>query len=342
MRDWGFRARYLDTEAGSILVRRTHLALLAAGLLVSLAACAPSDGSTDGATPQGCAPAGDASRAISVDGGFGALPQIAFEGPLEPQVTERTVLVEGEGDRAENGDTALIEYTVLNGETSAEIASTGFTGANAEEFPIDTSGEQLSGFSRLIECASPGTRVVGVIPPAEGFGDAGVPELELSGSESLVFVIDVVDILDAPLDRAEGEALAAPDDFPVVTLADTGEPTIVIPEQEPPSDFALAVTIQGDGEEVPAGADVTVHYTGINWNTGEVFDSSWARGTPAPFNVDQVIPGFRDALVGQSVGSQVIAIIPPDLGYGPSGGTPDGSIGAEDTIVFVVDILAAR
>ena len=86
----------------------------------------------------------------------------------------------------------------------------------------------------------------------------------------------------------------------------------------------------------------TVTHSVDNWNTGEIFDSSWQRGAPATFPTDGVIQGFRDALVGQTVGSQVIAIIPPDLGYGPQGGTPDGSIGAEDTIVFVVDILGTR
>lgn len=343
----GASCRFLDDTlqpfdtAGGTLVRRTPLALLTAGLLVSLAACAPSDGSSDGA-PEGCAEPGDVSRSVAVDGGFGAAPEISFEGPLEVATTQRTVLIEGEGDRAENGDTVLIEYSVLNGETSDELASTGFTGANAEEFPVDTDSGQLAGFSRLIECANAGTRLVGVIPPTEGFGEAGVPELQLTGSEALVFVIDVVEVLDAPLARAEGTANEAPEGFPEVTFAENGEPTIVIPEEEPPAEFDLAVLIEGDGPVVAEGATVTVHYTGINWNTGEVFDSSWARGAPASFSTSGVIVGFRDALVGQTVGSQVIAIIPPELGYGPAGGTPDGSIGADDTIVFVVDILATR
>ncbi|MEY2899922.1 MAG: hypothetical protein RL247_88, partial [Actinomycetota bacterium] len=47
-------------------------------------------------------------------------------------------------------------------------------------------------------------------------------------------------------------------------------------------------------------------------------------------------------LVNQTVGSRVIIIIPPELGYGPSGGTADGSIGPTDTIVFVVDILGVQ
>lgn len=310
---------------------------LSAALLVSLAACAPGgDAPADG----DCTPSGAASDAVSVDGAFGSVPTIAFDAPLTAEATQRTVLVAGDGDAVTNGDTVLIEYTVFNGETGDELATTGFTGANPERFPIDTETPQLVGFSLLLDCATPGTRLAGVIPPVDGFGEQGVPELGLVGSESLVFVIDVVGLVPPPLERAEGESQEAPEGFPTVELAENGAPTITLPDSAPFTSFDLAVLILGDGPVVQDGQTVTVQYTGMNWNTGEIFDSSWERGAPADFPTSGVIQGFRDALVGQTVGSQIIAIIPPDLGYGPSGGTPDGSIGATDVIVFVVDILA--
>lgn len=312
---------------------------VSAGLLFSLAACAPGDSAEP--TLDGCATNGSASDAISVDGAFGSVPVISFDGPLTAASTERTVLNEGDGETAANGDTVLIEYTVFNGETVTELASTGFIGVNAERFPIDTSSPQLVGFSRLLDCATVGSRLAGVIPPSEGFGEQGVPELGLTGSESLVFVIDVMGIVPPPLERAEGAAQDAPEGFPTVELDESGAPTITLPAGEPGTEFDLAVLILGEGPVVQDGQTVTVHYTGLNWNTGQIFDSSWQRGVPADFPTSGVIQGFRDALVGQTVGSQIIAIIPPDLGYGPSGGTPDGSIGPNDVIVFVVDILAA-
>lgn len=324
-----------------IVVRRRSLVLstgLSAALLISLVACAPGDDST---SPEGCAPSGASSEAVGVDGAFGSVPTVSFDGPLTPTVTERTVLVEGGGAIVGNGDTVIIEYTVLNGEDGSELASTGFTGANAERFPIDTTSAQLVGFSLILDCATEGSRIAGVIPPAEGFGEQGVPELGLTGSESLVFVIDVVGIVPPPLARAEGEPQASPEGFPTIALDDNGAPTVTLPDGDPLTEFELAVLIQGDGPVVTDGQLVTVHYTGVNWNTGQVFDSSWQRGVPADFPTSGVIQGFRDALVGQTVGSQIIAIIPPELGYGPSGGTPDGSIGPDDVIVFVVDILAA-
>jgi len=85
-----------------------------------------------------------------------------------------------------------------------------------------------------------------------------------------------------------------------------------------------------------------LHYHGVNWNTERCLTPVGLGEEPASFPTGGVIPGFRDGLVGQTVGSRVIIVIPPELGYGPSGGTGDGSIGAEDTIVFVVDILGVE
>jgi peptidylprolyl isomerase len=125
--------------------------------------------------------------------------------------------------------------------------------------------------------------------------------------------------------------------FPEVALADDGTPTVTIPDAAPPQELKIALLKKGDGAKVKDGANVVVHYVGINWNTKAVFDSSWSRGAPATFNTSGVIPGFTAALVGQKVGSQVIVIIPPDQGYGPAGNPPD--IGGTDTLVFVIDIL---
>ena len=88
---------------------------------------------------------------------------------------------------------------------------------------------------------------------------------------------------------------------------------------------------------VADGDDVTVNYQGLNWDTKEIFDDSWAKGSPANFNTAQVVPGFSQALVGQSVGSQVLVVIPPALGYGEAGSS--GNALAGQTLVFVIDIL---
>ena len=64
------------------------------------------------------------------------------------------------------------------------------------------------------------------------------------------------------------------------------------------------------------GDTVLVHYTGVKWSDGTVFDSSWERGAPASFATTGVVEGFKQALEGQTVGSQVLVVIPPEFGYG--------------------------
>ena len=85
-----------------------------------------------------------------------------------------------------------------------------------------------------------------------------------------------------------------------------------------------------------------MQYRGQLWKDGSEFDASWTSGsaTASPIGVGSVIPGWDKTLVGQTVGSQVLLVIPPDKGYGASGNAQAGIKGT-DTLVFVVDILDA-
>lgn len=117
-------------------------------------------------------------------------------------------------------------------------------------------------------------------------------------------------------------------------------PAIAVPGGDPPSELEVTTLVQGEGDTVEAGDLLVVDYTGVLWDTGEEFDSSWGRGQPAAFGigVDQVIDGWDEGLVGQSVGSRVQLVIPPELGYGDQ---DQGTIPPNSTLVFVVDIRDA-
>lgn len=140
--------------------------------------------------------------------------------------------------------------------------------------------------------------------------------------------------------RATGEQVTdLPSGLPTVTLDDaTGKPSIDVSTYTDHGDQLVAQPlIKGSGDTVQDGQSVTVNYTG--WLTdGTQFDSSWDNGSPATFSLNQVVTGFKNGLVGQTVGSQVLLIIPPDQGYGSQAVS---SIPANSTLIFVVDILAA-
>ena len=140
--------------------------------------------------------------------------------------------------------------------------------------------------------------------------------------------------------RATGTPVTPPAGLPTVTLDANGAPSLTAATGTAPTTLVTQPLIKGTGPAVTKGQTVVVNYTGWLWN-GTKFDSSWDRGTTFPVqNIGQaqVIDGWNQGLVGQTVGSQILLIVPPSLGYGT---TAQGSIPANSTLVFVVDILAA-
>lgn len=117
-------------------------------------------------------------------------------------------------------------------------------------------------------------------------------------------------------------------------------PTMTFPDAEPSGELEVDYVTEGDGREVGADDFVAVDYVGQVWG-GDVFDSSFERGAPTMFSLNQVVQGWKDGLTGVPVGSRVVLSLPPELGYGPSGGNQQAGIGPDDTIVFTVDVLGA-
>jgi len=97
--------------------------------------------------------------------------------------------------------------------------------------------------------------------------------------------------------------------------------------------------IVGTGDTVAPAAQVTVHYVGVGMSSGDEFDSSWDRGAPITFGLDQVIQGWSEGVVGMKVGGRRLLVIPGDMAYGPNG-IPQAGIGPNETLIFVVDLLA--
>nr|WP_275942260.1 FKBP-type peptidyl-prolyl cis-trans isomerase [Streptomyces spiramenti] len=81
---------------------------------------------------------------------------------------------------------------------------------------------------------------------------------------------------------------------------------------------------EGDGPVAEAGANVSVHYVGVAFSTGEEFDASWNRGRPLQFQLGagQVISGWDRGVQGMKVGGRRQLIIPPHLAYGDRGDDP--------------------
>ncbi|GGF02113.1 FKBP-type peptidyl-prolyl cis-trans isomerase [Mycetocola zhadangensis] len=278
---------------------------------------------------------GNAVKSIDVSGEFGAVPTVDFEGPLSVKKTEREVLIAGDGAETAIGDRVAVELTLYNATSGDTLAQTRYDNLGTQQIVVSDETGILPGIVRTIECVPAGSRVASVISPDDGFGDVGASDGSVAATDSLLLVADVLSITP---DKATGADQAPVDGMPTVTLAKDGQPTVEIPEGDPSAELQIAPLKLGDGEVVQQGDTVTVHYQGVNWRTGEVFDQSWGNG-PASFATTGVVPGFAAALEGATVGSQVLAVLPPAEGYGEAG-QPSAGIEGTDTLVFVVDILA--
>ncbi|CAB4941089.1 unannotated protein [freshwater metagenome] len=117
------------------------------------------------------------------------------------------------------------------------------------------------------------------------------------------------------------------------------KPEIEFPGGDEPTELVILDTIVGDGAEAVAGATVLVHYLGVEFDTGEEFDSSWNRGKPIEFPLRGLIQGWQDGIPGMKVGGRRQLTIPPILAYGAAGG---GHHLSGKTLVFVIDLLAVR
>lgn len=122
--------------------------------------------------------------------------------------------------------------------------------------------------------------------------------------------------------RAEGEAyLAANAEAEGVEVTASG--------------LQYRVLEAGDGATPGPEDSVEVHYEGTLVD-GTVFDSSFERGAPVSFRVNQVIEGWQEALQMMSAGAVWEIVIPAELGYGAQG---QGPIGPNETLIFRVELL---
>lgn len=102
------------------------------------------------------------------------------------------------------------------------------------------------------------------------------------------------------------------------------------------------ILIPGSGDAAALGDFVTVNYCGVGLETGALFDSSWLRGSPASFPLEQgaLIQGWVDGVPGMQIGEQRVLVIPGDLAYGAN--PPGAGIAPNETLVFLIELVSVE
>ena len=316
---------------------RTPRALLFAALLTTaglLGACGDDgeDVSSDDPTVSTTAPAED--NGLGIEGGSAGPEAIEVTGPLEEAptielndagaVTELYTedVIAGDGDEVGPADTIQVQYTgiQLNG---VEFDSSWSRGGSPAEFSLNG---VIPGFAEGLTGATVGSRRLLVIPE----------ELAYAGGEpagTLVFVVDVVAITiegPDPIDvEGDGSGVVG------VTGPIEERPVVSLNGLAPATELVSTDVLPGDGAVVEADSTLTVQYLGTLLD-GTVFDETWDDGLPVSFDLDGVIDGWQQGLVGMQAGGRRLLVIPPDLAYGSAG---NGPIGPDETLVFVIDVI---
>jgi peptidylprolyl isomerase len=274
-----------------------------------------------------------------ISGAYGADPRIAMPNGDPPGGLVVKTLLQGSGPVVAANDLALVyvEGKVWAGDR--EVFDS-YTDRQPQSVPLATGGvlaawKQLAGH-RV------GSRVLMVVPPADGFGKQGNSQLNVLGTDTLVFVFDVLSSV-AENAAATGAPVAYDPGAKLPKVAETSAgPKITIPAKTaPPAKLVVHTLVKGKGAPLTSGQTVVVQYSGVVWRSGQVFDSSYQTKTPDSFvlGANQVIPGWEQGLGAVTVGSRVLLVVPPSLAYGDQAEPP--YIDDNDTLVFVVDVIDA-
>jgi FKBP-type peptidyl-prolyl cis-trans isomerase len=320
--------------------RAAALAFIPLLAALAVAGC----GSSSSSKP---AAAADTYKSVTVTGAFGKAPTVTIPKETGSGALYTKTLVQGTGATLTSTEGLIGSYVAYDwsGKTSKLLGSSYSQGLFV--------GPIFPGLKTALVGQKVGSRVLAVVPPKDGFASAGsVGESEeaqegIGANDTLVFVIDMTSTFNTasvPGKQTSNGGGALPTVTPPASSA-VG-PTIKIPAKtNPPKTLQVKTLIKGTGAVLKKGDNVAAQFNGYIWRTGQSFQSSWTTtATNGPYNFyvgeGQVLPGWDTGLIGQTVGSRVLLVLPPAEGYA-STGAPQAGIKATDTLAFSVDILAA-
>ncbi|QYH37177.1 FKBP-type peptidyl-prolyl cis-trans isomerase [Salinibacterium sp. M195] len=322
-------------------MRKLAVVALSAGVVVSLTGCA--NGQFDLAA---CSPVfseGSNSALVSADGMINSDPEARFPTPLVANDVESHIVSVGDGQQVNKDDVASLQITIYNGETGEQLISSGHDNPGLLVSVVDREPH----FGEIAQCSTVGSRIATVGTAGDILGAESIAQyqLPLAEDDTIVMVSDVE--LRYP-GRATGANRVPLAGLPAVVLAPNGQPGFTFPGSEAPSELAFSALKVGSGDALASGDLAVMHISGVEWDAADTFRDTWdGTGVPIPVLIesnettDGGLPvGLAEALIGQTVGSQILVVLPPDVGF-PEGSEPEG-VTPGKTLVFVFDILGIQ
>lgn len=327
------------------------LLLLPAAALTAaaLTACGSSAGSpsTTGTAPGSTAPASaagstvagaDTKVGIKVDPGFGQSPTLAIPGGPAPKDLTAQVLTAGTGAAVRKDDLLVANYL---GETwapkdgKANVFDSSFSRGAPAGFVIGA-GQVIPGWDKTLVGKKLGSRVLLTIPPADGYGSSGQPSAGIAGTDTLVFVVDLVGAY-PPGASAPGAAVAGlPAGWPKISNVPAKEPKVLDTHGvKTPTKPTSLLVVKGSGAKIDSGKTLVLEAVEADLATGKDSQSTWSQAPQTA--AAQGVLGIADALTGQRVGSRAIVLLPATPAVAAS--STSSAQPAEPAEILVVDVV---
>ncbi|MEO6701605.1 MAG: FKBP-type peptidyl-prolyl cis-trans isomerase [Jatrophihabitantaceae bacterium] len=284
------------------------LAALALTIVVA-AGCA----SSSHRSPSSSAPSSTGAAAgVRVSGGFGSKPAVTVPDQPAPTSLGKQVLVQGSGATVAKGDTLIANYS---GQTWApkdgkvNVFDSSFDRGHPAAFQIGV-GSVIPGWDKALVGQKIGTRLLLTVPPTDGYGSTGQSSANISGTDTLVFVVDVVGSY-APNASAASRAVAKlpTSDFPRLTNPSGHQPAILSTAGVHAPKKAIATLVAtGSGAAISSAKSLVLQIVQTDIATGKKTASSWGKA-PQVVTAQSVL-GIAPVLSGQKVGSRVVVLAP--------------------------------
>lgn len=324
-------------------MRRRLLALTVSSLLVFGAAAACGSSTSSGSSGSSGSPSVDMGAKISgltVSGKVGTEPNVKIKAPLKADQPQTQVISAGHGNPVVEGQKALLHIYLANGTTGQKAATTYDQGAPAD---LTISQQQL--FPPVVKALvgkPQGSRVAIASSVKNIYGSAGASQLGLKPNDSLVFVVDIMSVQPKTvLSGPSGTKQNVPSGLPSVVEQGNKVTNLDFSKaaKKPSSKLQVIPLTQGHGPVARPQSLVTFNYFGEQYGAKKPFDESYSKA-PVTFalGTGNLIKAWDKGLVGLHQGSRVMIVAPPNDAYGAAG-SPQGGIGKNATLVFIVDIL---
>jgi peptidylprolyl isomerase len=248
-----------------------------------------------------------------VTGAFDSKPTVTFPASQAPKQLIEQTLIAGTGTPIVSGDTVITNYVgeiwPSKAGSQAKTFDSSFSRGAPSGFVIGT-GAVIPGFDKTLVGKHLGTRMLLSIPPDDGYGPSGNSQAGITGTDTLVFVVDLLADY-KPSASAPGTADSQ--------LPTTGWPKITNPPGRQPAITSVAgvkapaaptskLLVKGGGAQIDPRKTLVLQLVQTDIATGKQTQSSWGK-QPQLVGAQDLL-SVVTALGGQHIGARAVALLP--------------------------------